>query len=436
MIRSSIIEKLLALPAPVLNLVFIVIMIGGSVLILGSLYLIYDVQIFGERTSSKIDLMLVSITFTIIHVSLTSSLLFALKKTRYSGSQKQPSEATLIKKESSGLDKILSTSPVVLNLIFVGVMIGGSVLILGSLYMIYDVQIFGQRSNSKMDLMIVSIVFAAIHVLLTGASSSVFKKMRYAKTLIQKEKEEIAKIDKAKDEFAAMIAHELKNPLVPIQSYSRMLLDGRFGNLTEVQKEKMKIIISGTDSMLVLIQDILDVHKAELGKMGLDLRSSDMCQIANGAIEKTKPLAEKRGITLCNEIVPKTTANADRHRIEQVLVNLIKNAIDFVPVNSGIIQIRARLHDTGITISVSDNGCGIAKKELDGLFQKFYQSNTAQNRERNSNGLGLAICRSIIELHGGKIWAESEIDKGTSIKFVLPTSNLLDTEKTTLESTL
>ena len=195
----------------------------------------------------------------------------------------------LQKKESkimqfSIINKLLESPTPILNLIFIGIMIGGSILILSSLYLIYDVQIFGERFNTKTDFMMISITFTIIHLVLTNVSLFTFKKIRCAKTIIQKEKEEIAKIDKAKDEFSAMIAHELKNPLVPIHSYSKMLLEGRFGEMTSIQKEKMKIVISGTESMLILIHDMLDIQKAELGKMNLSLQDTDLNEIVDSVM--------------------------------------------------------------------------------------------------------------------------------------------------------
>ncbi len=416
------IGKLLESSPHALNLIFLAVMIGGSILILGSLYLIYDAQIFGERQSTKTDLMWVSITFTVIHIVLTNTILLILKKMRRAKlqSQSMQEKSIMIGNENSQLiDKVLETPPPILNLIFLAVMIGGSILILGSLYLIYDAQIFGERQSTKTDLMMISITFTIIHIILTNASLFAFKKMRYAKTLIQREKDELAKIDKAKDEFAAMIAHELKNPLVPIQSYTKMLLDGRFGELTSMQKEKMKIVISGTESMLFLIQDILDNHKAELGKLKLNFQSTDLNEIVNNAISITQPLAEKRGVTIYNDINKNIKIVVDKSRIEQVLINLIKNAIDFVPKETGMIKIGLKSEDHYAIVSISDNGCGISKEEISHLFGKFYQVNTSQVRERSGSGLGLAICKSIIDLHNGKIWAESDVGKGTAIKFMI-----------------
>ncbi len=330
------------------------------------------------------------------------------------------------------INKILDSSPLLMNLIFVGIMIGGSILILSSLYLIYDVQVFGERTSTKTDLMGVSITFTIIHIMLTNALLVAFKKFRHAKTIIQNEKEELAKIDKAKDEFAAMIAHELKNPLVPISSYSKMLLDGRFGELTDIQKEKMKIVISGTESMLILIQDMLDIHKDELGKITLNLESACLSEIVDTAVIITQPLAEKRGVEIIS-VKRDILVNVDVHRIEQVLINLIKNAIDFVPKDTGTIKIDLSLQDDTVTVSVNDNGCGIPKEEIGNLFRKFYQTDTSKNRERNSSGLGLSICSSIVDLHHGKMWAESDAGCGTTIKFQLP---LVTNQQTLLEETI
>ena len=434
---SRVITKILDSTPLVLNLIFAGIMIGGSILILGALYLIYDAQIFGERPITKTDLMMISITFTIIHIILTNTLLFVFKKMRHNKIIPQNEKHTKIDRPFSVIfNSILDSSTPLLNLIFIGIMIGGSILILGSLYLIYDVQIFGERINTKTDLMMVSITFTVIHIILTNSLLLAFKKIRYAKKIIQNEKEELRKIDKAKDEFAAMIAHELKNPLVPICSYSKMLLDGRFGELTGIQKEKMKIVISGTESMLILIQDMLDIHKAELGKMTLNFQSACLSEIVDTAVTITQPLAEKRGVEISNYVKRDILVNVDVHRIEQVLINLIKNAIDFVPKETGTIKIDIELQDDTVTISVQDNGCGIPKEELGNLFRKFYQINTSKNRERNSSGLGLSICSSIIELHHGKMWAESDTGCGTTIKFQLPLITNLQEVKNLIEETI
>ena len=316
--------------------------------------------------------------------------------------------------------KLVKIRASTLNLIFIGIMIGGSFAIMGSLYLIYDSEIFGNRTTIKTDMMIISFAFSSVHVTLTNISLMIFKKMRHTKVLVQKEKNEIARIDRAKDEFAAMAAHELKTPVVPILSYSKMLLQGTFGELSDLQKEKLKIIVSGTESLLTLIQDILDVHKAELGKMKCNFQFTDINVIVKEVIAIMNPIANVRGTVICNAIAESIKLDVDKGRIKQVLTNLIKNAIDFVQKETGIIEIKLELETHNAILSVSDNGCGIPKEEIGNLFKKFYQIDSSQTRERGGTGIGLAICKSIIELHSGKIWAESEVGKGTTIRISLP----------------
>jgi len=140
----------------------------------------------------------------------------------------------------------------------------------------------------------------------------------------------------------------------------------------------------------------------------------------------------EQGVKICNSVKKDILVIVDIHRIEQVLINLIKNAIDFVPKETGVILVSVELQESLVVVSVHDNGCGIAKEELGNLFGKFYQTNTSQNRERNSSGLGLSICNSMIELHHGKMWAESDAGYGTTIKFQLP----LITQQTLIEETV
>jgi signal transduction histidine kinase len=154
--------------------------------------------------------------------------------------------------------------------------------------------------------------------------------------------------------------------------------------------------------------------------MTLNFQSACLSEIIDTAVTITQPLAEKRGVEISNYVKRDILVNVDVHRIEQVLINLIKNAIDFVPKETGTIKVNVELLDTNVIISVKDNGCGIPKEELVHLFRKFYQSDMSKNRERNSTGLGLSICSSIISLHNGKMWAESATGCGTTIKFQLP----------------
>lgn len=316
------------------------------------------------------------------------------------------------------------------NLVFLLVMIGGSVIILSSFYLI-DVNALLDKEflTIKEKIMGIGVFIVIAHILLTYLAKMVFNKLRHAKSIISQQNDELATIDRAKTEFVSMITHELKTPIVPIVAYSKMLLNEKFGNLTDIQKEKLRIIISSSESLQLLIQDILDLHKADLGKLKLTMKYTDLQEIIQESIATTIPLANRRGIIIENMALEDCKLLVDKHRMVQVITNLIKNAIDFVPLERGVIKIQQKIQNTNVILSVTDNGQGIPKEKLSGLFKKFYQIEASTIGGRDSTGLGLSICKIIIEQHGGMIWAESEIGIGTSMKISLPLAKTSDIDK-------
>lgn len=240
-------------------------------------------------------------------------------------------------------------------------------------------------------------------------------------SLAMKEKIERAnEIDKAKDEFLAMITHELKTPLVPIQGYSELLLDGTLGEMTEEQKEKIRIMHQSSQSLLQLIQDLLDVRRLELHQLNFNKVNVNVYQLIDDAIGIMAPSAEKVGAKIKVNIQKPINITCDPDRIVQVLTNLIKNAIRFVPEQKGVIEVGVQENAGDVLFSVKDNGIGIPKNLQEGLFKKFYQVDTSVRRKPEGSGLGLAICKGIVEGHGGKIYVESDAGKGATFYFTLP----------------
>ena len=247
------------------------------------------------------------------------------------------------------------------------------------------------------------------------------QKIKQDKIQIQNQLEELQKLTKAKDEFMAMITHELKTPLVPIKTYVDLMMSDKFGTLTEEQKQKLQHVKNSADSMLNLVTDLLDSQKLEQGKLKLDKKRYSLFKILSDSIEKLKPTAEERGITIVTDLQDSIPCLCDRGRIEQVMLNIISNGIEFCPKGSGKIQIKLLNKNDVIEVIVKDTGIGIIKENLDKIFQKFYQIDTSITREHAGTGLGLSVCKGIIENHGGKIWAESDgRDKGAEIHFQLP----------------
>ena len=235
---------------------------------------------------------------------------------------------------------------------------------------------------------------------------------------IQKKETEAKKIEIAKDEFLAMITHELKTPLVPIQGYADILLGEHLGHLNKNQKERLEVIKSSSATLLQLISDLLDAQKLELGQLKIIKQSDNLKNTISKILTLMEPLAISNEIELVNHVKTDIYAYYDEERLKQVLTNLIKNAFKATP-KKGKVEIFAEDMRDEVKVSVKDNGIGLPKDALDKIFRKFYQVDTSSTRERGGSGLGLSICKGIIEAHGGKIWVESELGKGATFFFTL-----------------
>ena len=236
---------------------------------------------------------------------------------------------------------------------------------------------------------------------------------------IRRKQEEGKKIDQTKDEFLAMITHELKTPLVPIQGYVDILLGEHMGKLSEEQKERLKIIKSNSQNLLEIISDILDAQKLELGRLRIRKESLNVNETISKTRESLKPLIDKKEIQI-KQSGPDTVIQHDSKRIGQVLNNLIRNSLNAVKRKTGTVEILTENLPSEIKLSVKDNGIGISPEKQKDLFKKFYQVDTSLTRENGGSGLGLAICKGIIEAHGGKIKFESFAESGTVFSFTLP----------------
>jgi PAS domain S-box-containing protein len=238
---------------------------------------------------------------------------------------------------------------------------------------------------------------------------------------IREQYDALRKIDQSKEEFLTMITHELKTPLVPIQGYVDILLTDTFGPLTDAQRQRLEIIKLNSKNLSKLMTDLLDVQKIEIGQLRISKARNNLADIIQRIVENMKPNIEKCQIEILAQLQPDLFCLCDSLRIEQVIHNLINNAIDFCPKDNGKICIKLYAEDNNAKIIVKDNGIGISKNKLDQIFVKFYQIDTSVTREHGGSGLGLVICKGIVEAHGGKIWAESEGQgKGAEVYMLLP----------------
>ncbi|MFB5624004.1 MAG: ATP-binding protein [Nitrosopumilus sp.] len=250
-----------------------------------------------------------------------------------------------------------------------------------------------------------------------------------SKTIKEKE-EEAKKTDIAKDEFLAMITHELKTPLVPIQGYSDILLSEHLGKLTSKQKERIHIIKSSSETLLSMISDLLDAQKLELGQLKMTKTIRVIRDTVDKAIKSFEIEAESKSIKIFSE-GENIQIEHDSDRISQVITNLIRNSINAIQSDKGEIKISIEDNPKEVIVHVKDDGVGIPQDKQKDLFKKFYQVDATLTRERGGSGLGLAICKGIIDYHSGKIGVSSVPNQGATFSFSLP-KEIPDKNKTPL----
>jgi signal transduction histidine kinase len=222
-----------------------------------------------------------------------------------------------------------------------------------------------------------------------------------------------------KSEFLANMSHELRTPLNAIIGFSEVLAQGMFGAINDKQTEYLNDILESGRHLLSLINDILDLSKIEAGRMELEPAEFDLPQAIQNALTLVRERALRRGIALHHVIDDRVAEiRADERKIKQVLLNLLSNAIKFTP-EGGRIEMRATPADGTIEVSVTDTGVGIAPEDQETVFEEFRQVGTA-DKKAEGTGLGLALSRKFIELHGGRIWVTSQVGVGSTFTFTLP----------------
>jgi two-component system NtrC family sensor kinase len=222
-----------------------------------------------------------------------------------------------------------------------------------------------------------------------------------------------------KSEFLANMSHELRTPLNAVIGFSEVLTERMFGELNAKQDEYVRDIYASGTHLLSLINDILDLSKIEAGRMELELADFHLPQAIENALVLVRERALRRDITLEQSIDSRLgEIQGDERKVKQVLLNLLSNAIKFTP-EGGRVEVRAAVVDNTVELSVIDTGVGIAPEDQEAIFEEFRQVGTAEKRAEGT-GLGLALARKFIELHGGRIWVESQVGAGSTFTFTLP----------------
>jgi signal transduction histidine kinase len=264
-------------------------------------------------------------------------------------------------------------------------------------------------------------------------------------------KETAESANKAKSDFLANMSHELRTPLNHIIGFTELVLDQNFGDLNDTQSEYLGDVLQSSQHLLSLINDILDLSKVEAGKQELEPTNVDLKELLERSLIMFKEKTLKHGLQLSLDVdhVP-DIITADERKLKQVVYNLVANAVKFTPEGGSVILSACHLSpDNGhwkksdgtlfhvpvvdddqpplnqkecVAISVKDTGIGIEQEDLKRIFNPFEQVDTSSSRKYQGTGLGLSLCRKLVKLHGGILWAESEGEgKGTTLNFIIPT---------------
>ncbi len=232
----------------------------------------------------------------------------------------------------------------------------------------------------------------------------------------------LKELDQLKSMFLASMSHELRTPLNSIIGFTSWLLMGMEGELNEKQTIQLTAVKSSSIHLLALINDILDISKIEAGKVDFIIEEFDIVEVVNEVVTSVLPLVKEKKLKLTQNVTEGLLLSSDKRRIKQVLMNLVSNAIKFT--DTGNIQIEGKLlNDETLQVSVSDSGIGIKEEDMDKLFQSFQQIDMSSSKSYEGTGLGLYLCKKILDLLHGNISMTSQFGTGSEFKFTLPLNN-------------
>ncbi|MBU1912479.1 MAG: HAMP domain-containing histidine kinase [Candidatus Omnitrophica bacterium] len=237
---------------------------------------------------------------------------------------------------------------------------------------------------------------------------------------LEKLNEELKNLNKMKSDFISAVSHELRTPLTSIKGYASILMAGKLGDVLPAQKERLEKIDKHSNSLVHLINNLLDIARIESGKIQMEIKDISIKEILDSIVDIITPQVKEKNISL------KVTSNikfdkikADQVQLERALLNLLSNAVKFTP-EKGRVLIDIQEKDDDIQFSIEDTGIGIPSQDIPKVFQEFFRADNALDQKIKGSGLGLSLVKKIVEAHKGKIWFNTELGKGTRFTFTLP----------------
>jgi len=240
--------------------------------------------------------------------------------------------------------------------------------------------------------------------------------------------EKVQKISRTKSEFVSAVSHELRTPLTSIKGYAAILMSGRLGEIPEKVKERLEKINKHSDSLVELINDLLDISRIESGRVEMKFEKVNIKTIIDNVRDLLTPQMKEKNLAFIVDVAKNLPeVMADDKQMERVFINLLSNAIKYTP--KGTITLRASSNEKEILVEVEDTGMGMREEDLPKLFTEFYRVENEMNQSIKGTGLGLALVKNIITVHQGRIWVTSTINVGTTFHFTIP----LEPQKLTAE---
>ncbi len=231
---------------------------------------------------------------------------------------------------------------------------------------------------------------------------------------------ELDRVDQMKSEFVSMVSHELRTPLTSIKGYVDMVFDGEAGAINEEQKSYLEVARSNTDRLIDLVNELLDISRIEAGRIELKLRAVPIQDIVHSVAVSLRTQMDDSNIRLKLDIPESPViVFADAGRMTEILTNLIINANHYSPSGASI-TVSIHVYDGKVQVDVADTGIGIAPEDVEKIFNKFYRVDNSITRQVGGTGLGLAVTKSLVELHGGQIWVKSSPGVGSTFSFTVP----------------
>jgi two-component system phosphate regulon sensor histidine kinase PhoR len=229
----------------------------------------------------------------------------------------------------------------------------------------------------------------------------------------------LKELEKIRQDFVANVSHELRTPLTTIKGYAETLLEGALKE--EVASQFVQVIKKHTDRLTKIVEDLLMLSKIESKEFQLKIEVIPLPDFISDVIDFVKETAEKKKISISQSKIPSSLAvEADRNYLEQVLINLLDNAIKYTHEGGGVMILAIEKDQREIQFSIEDNGIGIPKEDIPRIFERFYRVDKGRSQELGGTGLGLSIVKHLVQAHGGRIWVESQLEKGSTFYFTLP----------------